>query len=153
MSGPHASVVHNHAMERLQFLDVGWRLHPQNCIDLLAPRFDTIGHQPMTKEVHFLDSPFALERIDGKPLVLENCQDLVKETQMFFPGTRGGTKVIQADLQIFEVPKNLFHDFLGNVRRSADSQRQTSTTKWTKGCCNHAEFLALNFELKGAVLH
>ena len=47
-------------------MDVSRRIELEDGVDLLLPRLKSRGSQPMSQEVGFLDSPFALERVDCK---------------------------------------------------------------------------------------
>ena len=48
----------------------------ENCINLFLPCLDSGWSEPILKPIGFLDSPFALEWIDGEAILVQTLHNL-----------------------------------------------------------------------------
>ena len=114
---PHISVVGYKTEECTKLFHVLGRLHRKNSFDFLWIWFDTTMSEPMSKEVSFLNGPFAFARVDNKALFSKPSEDFVDKFNVRIKTLTETGNVVNVYFDVDDVMAHKFHDFLSNVRR------------------------------------
>ena len=93
-AGPHVMIIIDTANEMAQFHGGVRTVHMDEHVNFVLPWFKVAGCEPVTKPVHFLDSPFTFEEIDIKAIVTGVTKDFVKEHKVIIPGCGKGSNII-----------------------------------------------------------
>jgi len=122
--------------------DILWALHLENCINLLLPRFDTVGGQPMAKKVGFLDSPFALQRFGPETSVLETLDNSFDSLHVLFVGVGEDPNIVHVTLDV-QTFKGLGDVVLSNIWSRLQSHCQVVVLVFAIWRDNGTEIFAL----------
>jgi hypothetical protein len=69
VSRKHVLIERDCTNEQAKLFDILWRLHSENAINFLFPRFESFGGQPITKSIGFLNSTLTFEWINCETIV------------------------------------------------------------------------------------
>ena len=72
---------------------------------------------------------------------------------MLLPTWVETTNVIDVDVDFFNVPEDIFHDFLCKIGGLLDSHRESPISILAEGCVDHTQVFAVVVKLKAVVLH
>ena len=118
---PHVTTVSDETKERLELFEVGWARHTKDSLNLFHEGLNSKRCKKMSEEFDFLDTPFAFARIDSKSSILEELKCFTKDTEKFLPFIPKQRKIVNVNVEIFEMTEEIFHGFLGSVGRNTEA--------------------------------